>query len=72
MRRVDNRPDLVGDGWDGEPLLTTRQVADRLAIPPKRVCELPLTRIRVFNRTFRYRPADLEAFIKQRTEGRAA
>ncbi len=68
LRRVENRPDLVGDGWDAEPLMTARHVARALGISPKRVYELQIPCVRVFNRTLRYRPADVRAFIDRRTE----
>ncbi len=62
------RPDLVGDGYDPEPLLDAKQVARILRIPPKSVYELPLPRVRIGRRRVRWRPAELREFISRRSE----
>jgi len=68
-RRNDEiRPDLVGDGFDPEPLLTAAQVAEILSVPPKSVYELSIPRVRVGERRIRWRPADVRAFIHNRVE----
>lgn len=67
-RPTDERPDLVGDGYDPEPLYTAGDVAEILSVPAKSVYELPIPRVRVGRRRIRWRPADVRAFIERRTE----
>lgn len=62
------RPDLVGDGWDPEPLLTAEQVAEKLQVPKKSVYDLSIPRVRIGKRRVRWRPADVRAFIRRRVE----
>ncbi len=64
----ETRHDLVGDGYDIEPLLTAEDVGGILRVPAKSVYELPLPRIRLGTRRIRWRPADVRAFIDRRTE----
>lgn len=61
------RPDLVGDGWDGERLLTAAGVAEILRVPTKSVYELAIPRVRLGPRRLRWRPADVREFIARRT-----
>ncbi|MFH1764906.1 MAG: hypothetical protein ABIF09_12010 [Gemmatimonadota bacterium] len=69
MRPSDEvRPDLVGDGYDSEPLWTAEQVARYLSVPPKSVYDLPMPRVRVGRRRIRWRPADVREFISRRIE----
>ena len=63
------RPDLVGDGYDPEPLLTAAEVAARLRVPVKAVYELAIRRVRVGQRRVRWRPKDVQNFIERRLEG---
>lgn len=67
-RPDEHRPDLVGDGWDPEPLLTAEEVADVLQVPRKAVYDLPIRRVRVSRNRVRWRPEDVRAFIERRTE----
>ena len=62
------RHDLVGDGYDIEPLLTAEEVGRILRVPVKSVYELPLPRIRLGTRRIRWRPCDVRAFIDRRVE----
>ena len=62
------RHDLVGDGYDIEPLLTAEEVGGILRVPAKSVYELPLPRIRLGTRRIRWRPSDVRAFIDRRVE----
>lgn len=64
------RPDLVGDGWDPEPLLTAEEVAAKLSVPKKSVYDLAIPRVRIGERRVRWRPSDVQAFIQQRIEDR--
>ncbi len=66
--RETRHPHLIGDGWDEEPLLKASQVATVLGVSRTRVYELPIPRVRVSNRTVRWRPEDVRAFIERRTE----
>lgn len=66
--REEHRPDLVGDGWDPEPLLTADQVGEILQVPPKSVYELPIPRVRVSSNRVRWRPEDVRAWIEDRVE----
>ena len=49
-----------------DELLTRDQVAEWLKIPPKRVYELPVPKVRLGRRTIRWRKADIEEFISRR------
>ena len=62
------RPDLVGDGYDPEPLLTAKEVAEILRVPVKSVYELPINRVRLGRRRVRWRPEDVRDFIDRRLE----
>ena len=62
------RHDLVGDGYDIEPLLTAEEVGRILRVPTKSVYELPIPRIRLGIRSIRWRPCDVRAFIDRRVE----
>ncbi len=63
------RNDLVGDGFDSEPLMTAEDVARVLQIPTKSVYELGgLPRIRIGLRRIRWRPADVREFVTRRVE----
>lgn len=65
----DHRPDLEGDGYDPEPLLTADEVGDILGVPTKSVYDLPIQRVRVSSNRVRWRPHDVRSFIERRTEG---
>lgn len=60
----------LGEAWDEDsviaPLLTARELADILNVPYKRVYELPIPEVRLGERTLRWRPEDVEAFIESR------
>ncbi len=63
------RNDLVGDGYDAEPLMTAADVARILQIPTKSVYELSgLPRIRIGRKRIRWRPADVHEFVNRRVE----
>ena len=62
------RPDLVGDGYDDEPLLDAREVGRVLCLPIKGVYDLPIPRVRVGLRSIRWRPSVIREFIERRTE----
>ena len=62
------RHDLVGDGYDSEPLWTAREVAVKLQLPKKSVYELPIPQVRIGPRRIRYRPSDVQAFVRRRLE----
>lgn len=64
----EHRPDLVGDGWDPEPLMTADEVAEVLQVPKKSVYELAIPRVRIGKRRVRWRPADVREFIQRRVE----
>jgi predicted DNA-binding transcriptional regulator AlpA len=64
----DARTDLVGDGYDPEPLMTATEVAKVLKLAPKAVYDLPIKRVRLGPRRLRWRPEDVRAFIAKRTE----
>lgn len=65
----ERRLDLVGDGWDAEPLLTAEDVGRVLRVPAKAVYELPIPRVRISSNRVRWRPGDIRAWIDDRTEG---
>jgi hypothetical protein len=60
------RPDLVGDGYDAEPLWTAAEVAAVLRVPTKGVYKLPIKRVRLGPRRIRWRRGDVRAFIDGR------
>ncbi len=64
----DRRLELVGDAYDAEPLLTASDVGTLLKLPAKSVYELPIPRVQLGPRRIRWRPADVRAFIVQRTQ----
>lgn len=66
--RDEHRPDLVGDGWDPEPLMTAEQVGEILQVPTKSVYDLPIQRVRVSKGRVRWRPGDVKSFIDRRVE----
>ena len=68
MRPDEIRPDLVGDGYDVEPLLTAERVAEILVVPVKSVYELGIPRVRVGRRRIRWRPVDVREFMNRRIE----
>ncbi len=59
--------ELVGDGYDAEPLLTAGDVGTLLKLPAKSVYDLPIPRVQLGPWRIRWRPADVRAFILQRT-----
>ncbi len=59
-----DRFDLVGDGYDPEPLLTARDVARILNVGMGRVYELPIPRLRLGPQRIRWRPEDVRAYIE--------
>lgn len=59
----EHRPDIVGDGYDSEPLWTPREVAAFVGVPYKRVLDLPIPRIRLSSRRIRYRPAAVREYV---------
>lgn len=65
---VPTSPDLVGDGLDPEPLLTAAEVGAWLKVPAKSVYGLPVRRVRLANRSVRWRPVDVREFIQRRLE----
>lgn len=64
----EHRSDLVGDGWDPEPLWDKDDVGEFLGVPPKSVYDLPIPRVRVSSNRVRWRPGDVRAFVERRTE----
>jgi predicted DNA-binding transcriptional regulator AlpA len=66
---VEDRPDLVGDGFDIEPLMRAEHVAKVLDVPAKHVYEVAgLPRVRISRGRVRWRPEDVRAFIERRLE----
>lgn len=64
-----HRPDLVGDGFDMEPLMKAEQVGRVLRLPAKKVYELTgLPRVRISSGRVRWRPEDVRRFIERRIE----
>jgi hypothetical protein len=61
---VTDRPDLVGDGYDIEPLLTARELAEVLKVGLGRVYSLPIPRLRISPQRYRWRPQDVRAYIE--------
>lgn len=61
-------PATVGDGFDEERLLTARELADWLQLPPKSIYELPIPRIVLGPRRIRWRPEDVRDFLNSRIE----
>jgi predicted DNA-binding transcriptional regulator AlpA len=49
-----------------EPLLTAEQVAKILGVRPKRVYELGIPAVRLSERSLRWRPSQVEAWIRER------
>ena len=62
------RHNLVGDGYDMEPLLTAEEVGRLLRVPSKSVYELPIPRIRLGPRRIRWRRCDVREYIDRRVE----
>ena len=60
------RPDMVGDGYDPEPLWTASEVAAVLRVPSKSVYSMPIRKVRLGPRRIRWRPCDVRAFIDRR------
>lgn len=67
-KQEEIRYDLVGDGYDPEPLLTAEEVGEILSVPTKSVYELSIPRVRIGRRRVRWRPADVRDFISRRVE----
>ena len=63
-----NRADLVGDGWDDEPLMRADDVAEALAVSTQTVYRLPIPRLRITRGAVRWKPADVRAFLDRRVE----
>ena len=68
MRKVRPGTDFVGDGFDSEYLLTAAELAQRLRVPLKSVYCLPIPRVRIGHRRIRWRPSDVDAFVRKRME----
>ena len=66
--REEHRPDLVGDGYDSEPLWTAKQVAEYLQVSGKRVYELPIPKIHISKRRYRWRPQAVFSFVSSRED----
>ncbi len=67
MKSPEERsPDLVGDGYDAEPLLTARDVGRVLRMRTKSVYSLAIPRVVIGPRRIRWRPADVTEFIARR------
>ena len=49
-----------------EPLLTAREVARILGVREKRVYELGIPAVRLSERSLRWKPTDVQAWIEQR------
>lgn len=64
--KTEYRPDLVGDGYDVEPLLRATEVAEILSLPVKSVYDLPIKRVQLGPRRIRWRPADVRSYIDRR------
>jgi len=64
----EQRLEVVGDGYDVEPLLTAGDVGTLLKLPAKSVYELPIPRVQLGPRRIRWRPVDVRAFIARRTQ----
>ena len=64
MAEIENRPDMVGDGWDDDQLLNDEQVAAMLYCSPTLVHMLPITRIAITRTLTRWRAGDVRAFIR--------
>ena len=62
------RPDYEGDGYDPEPLLTAKEVAEIVRVPRKSVYDLGIPRVRIGERRVRWRPDDVREFIERRLE----
>lgn len=48
------------------PLMTAKQVAERLNVSPRHVHRLPLGRVKITQRCIRFFPDEVEALVKQR------
>jgi hypothetical protein len=68
MQAESFRPDLVGDGYDVETLLTASELAGWLQMDRDEVYLLPIPRIRLSKRRLRWRLDDVRAFLERRTE----
>lgn len=64
----EHRPDLVGDGYDPEPLMTAKDVGEVLRVPHKAVYDLPIPRVRISRGRVRWRPEDVRSFIENRVQ----
>lgn len=58
------------EAGEPEPLWTAREVAQYLAVTPKRVYELGIPSVRLSERSVRWRPDTVRAWVQQR-EGAA-
>ena len=63
MKQQQSAGHLVGDGYDGEPLLKAADVARLLKLPEKSVYALPIPRVVLGPRRIRWRPADVNEYI---------
>lgn len=59
---------LVGDGFDDIRLLDAEQVSNILQLPKKSVYELPIEKVRLRERTVRWRAEDVRNFVESRRE----
>lgn len=64
--KAEDRPDLVGDGYDPEVLWTAAKVGSVLQLPTKSVYTLPIRRVILGPRRIRWRPSDVRSFIDGR------
>jgi predicted DNA-binding transcriptional regulator AlpA len=55
-----------------EPLLTAREAARILGVSPKRLYELGIPSVRISERSLRWRPSTVAAWIAQREGSSAA
>ncbi len=62
------RPDLVGDGYDAEPLLRASEVGRMLGVAEKNVYGLPIAKVRLSTRRVRWRLQVVRDFILSREE----
>ncbi len=63
MRTREQLDQVVGDGYDNEPLLKAKAVGKMLELPPKAVYALPIPRVVLGPRRIRWRPADVSEYI---------
>ena len=61
-RDVPTKEELLGGA-----LMLPREAATYLNVSPKTMRKLPIKRVYINDRTVRYRPEDLEAWVKARS-----